>query len=111
MRELFLPVALDASAFALARGAISITLDLASNEPELWIALVADGKDELGDIVGYLRLVKKLTQRPGLTTYAAVEARPPHDPPPSPASFQTIFQWPSLAGYESLSRSGSARGE
>jgi hypothetical protein len=109
MSEWFFPVVLDASAFALGRGAVSITLDLASNEPELWIALVADGKDECGDIVGYLRFAKRLTQRPGLSTYAVVEARPPHDPPPNPASFQTIFRWPSLAAYESLSRARSAR--
>ena len=90
----FFPIPLDAKAFALSRSAMALTIDLASFDEELWIALVADAKHEegVGDITGYLRLKKRLTQRPGLTTYAVVEARPAHDPPPNPASLQTLFQ-------------------
>lgn len=108
MDSIIFPIPVLSRSFALGRGALSITLDLACFEPEVWIALVADGKDEQGAIVGYLRLERRITLQPGLTTYAAVEVRPPHDPPPNPASFQTLFQWPSLAVYESLLQSRSA---
>lgn len=106
----FLPIPLDAKAFALGRSAVAFTVDLACFDDELWLPLVADAKHEkgVGDITGYLRLQKRLTQRPGLTTYAVVEARPAHDPPPNPASFQTLFQWPSLADYAALMQSGNA---
>ena len=80
---------------------MSLMVDLACNEPEIWVALVADGKDELGDVCGYLRLVNRLTQQPGLTTYAVVEARPPHDPPPNPATLKTLFQ-SKLSGEKSI---------
>lgn len=98
------PVPMKIQALALHRGAISIMIDLACNEPEIWVPLVADGKDETDQLTGYLRLEKRITQGPGLTTYAAVEVRPPHDPPPNPATLKTLFQWPSLEDYVALSQ-------
>lgn len=104
MSTLLFPIPLDAKAFALGRSAIAITIDLACFEDELWLPLVADGKHEreCDQIMGYLLLQKRVTQRPGLTTYAVVEARPAHDPPPNPASLKTLFQWPLLGDYEEL---------
>lgn len=51
-KKLIFPLALPARAMVLGRSAITIMLDLACNDPDLWIALVADGKDEQGEVVG-----------------------------------------------------------
>lgn len=95
------PIPLQSKTFILARPAISILVDLASYEDELWIALVADAKHEKpsDDFVGYLRLQKRVTQQPGLTTFAVVEARSADSPPPDLSPLTTIFQWPSLDKY------------
>jgi hypothetical protein len=97
--QMIFPLPLPSRVMVAARPALALTVDLPCFEPELWLALVADGKHEtgVGDVVGWLLLEKRLTQRPGLTTYAAVAVRPASDPPPNPAAFQTVFQWPSLA--------------
>ncbi len=100
--SLVFPLPMHIRAVVLHSGALALMVDLASNEESLWIALVADGKDEDGPVIGYVRMEKRLTQRPGLTTYAAVEVRPSHDPPPNPASFRTLFRWPSLGACVSL---------
>jgi len=107
--HIFFPVPINAKVFALGRGALSMTVDLACNEPEIIVPMVADGKDELGDVIGYLVLSKCVTQQPGLATYAVTAVRPPHDPPPNPATLTTLFQWPSLADYVGLLQSRSAR--
>lgn len=98
------PVRFPARALVAARPALAITVDLPSFEDELWLALVADGKHEagFGEVTGWLRMRRCVTLQAGLTTYAAVEARPASDPPPNPATFQTVFQWPSLAACEAL---------
>ncbi len=107
----FFPMRMPATALVLNRPAMSLLVDLASFEEELWVALVADGKHESDSfpVVGYVRLQKRLTQHPPLTTYAVVEARHASDPPPNPASLMTIFQWPLLADCERLGKEGSAR--
>ncbi len=106
---IFFPMQMPATALVLNRPAMSLLVDLACFEEELWVALVADGKHEADShpVVGYVRLQKRLTQHPPLTTYAVVEARPASDPPPNPASWTTIFQWPSLGDYERLVQEGS----
>lgn len=105
------PIPLQVSALALARPALALAIDLPTFEGDLWIALVTDAKheSEADPIVGYLRLERRLTQQPGLTTYAVVEARPAGDPPPNPASLTTIFRSPSLADYERLWQGRSVR--
>ncbi len=108
--KIFFPISVGARALALYRGAVAIMVELACNEPELWIALVADGKDETGEVAGYLHLVKRITLEPGLSTYAVVAVRPPHDPPPNPATFRTLFQAPSLADYGALLQLKNAPG-
>ncbi len=98
------PIPLQSKVLCLARPAISIFVDLASYEDEIWIALVADAKHErpTDEIVGYLRLEKRITQQPGLTTYAVVQACSADSPPPNLSPLKTIFQWPSLGEYEQL---------
>jgi len=105
------PIPVPAKALILNRPAIALLIDLACYDEELWVALVADGKEEFAErpFVGYLRLQKRVTQQPPLTTYAVVEARPASDPPPNPASLTTIFQWPSLGDYEQLLQERSVR--
>ncbi len=104
------PKSVPVKALVLHRPALALLVDLACFDDELWVALVADGKHEQESfpVVGYLRLQKRVTQHPPLTTYAVVEARPASDPPPNPASLTTIFQWPSLADYERLQQERSA---
>lgn len=98
------PIPLQSKVLCLARPAISILVDLASYEDEIWIALVADAKQErpTDEIVGYLRLQKRITQQPGLTTYAAIEARSSDSPPPTLSPFRAIFQWPDMEEYAQL---------
>ncbi len=104
------PIPLQSKVLCLVRPAISILVDLATYEDEIWIALVADAKHErpTDEIVGYLRLQKRVTQQPGLTTFAVVEARSADSPPPNLSPLTTIFQWPSLADYELLPQFRSA---
>lgn len=111
MAPLIFPLPFPSRVLLSGRPAIAITVDLPCFEDELWLPLVADGKHEQGqgEVTGYLRLQKKVTLRPGLTTYAAVEARPASDPPPNPAAFRTLFQWPSLADCAALLQSTSDR--
>lgn len=98
------PIPLQSKVLCLARPAISILIDLATYEDEIWIALVADAKHErpTDEIVGYLRLEKRITQQPGLTTYAVVQACSADFPPPNLPPLKTIFQWPSLGEYAQL---------
>lgn len=105
------PLPFPSRALLAARPAIAITVDLPCFEEELWLPLVADAKHEpgQGEVTGYLLLQKKVTLRPGLTTYAAVAARPAHDPPPNPAAFRTLFQWPSLEDCAALLQPTSDR--
>lgn len=95
------PIPLQSKVLCLLRPAISILVDLACYEDDVWIALVADAKHErpTDEIVGYLRLQKRITQQPGLTTYAVVEARSAESTPPDLSPLKTIFQWPSLSEY------------
>ena len=104
------PIPLQSKVLCLARPAMSILIDLASYEEDVWVALVADAKHErpTDEIVGYLRLQKRITQQPGLTTFAVVEARSADSPPPNLSPLTTIFQWPSLGDYEELPQFRSA---
>lgn len=108
---MFFPVVLPSRVLVAGRPALAITVELPCFEDELWLPLVADAKHEpgVGEVVGWLLLQKRVTLRAGLTTYAAVAARPPSDPPPNPAAFQTVFQWPSLADLAALLQSTNAR--
>lgn len=108
---LIFPLQIPGRVLLLGRPGLAFTIDLPCFDEELWLPLAADGKHEKGvaDPVGYLLLRKRITLQPGLTTYAVVEARPPHDPPPNPASWKTVFQWPELGVSLGLMRSGSAR--
>lgn len=97
------PLKLPANALALKRSAVAISIELPSIEPELWVQLTSDGRDETGPAVGYLLLRKKISLNPGLSLYAVEAVRPPHDPPPNPAAFRTVFPPPSLATHVSPS--------
>ncbi len=88
------PIPVITTGLLLAKPAIALLVDLPIDQEEIWIALAADGADEFNPppAVGYLLLRRRVTQRPGLTTFAVVALRPAHDPPPNPATFRTLFQ-------------------
>ena len=104
------PIPVTARAMLLNRPGIALLVDLPTFEDELWLPLLADGKHERDSdpILGYLLLRRCVTQRAGLTTYTVAAMRPPHDPPPNPAAFRTLFQWPSPEDCAALLRHESA---
>lgn len=106
------PVPVLTSGLLLTRPGMALLVDLPLADEEIWITLMADAGQEGEDApaAGYLLLRKRLTQRPGLTTYAAVEARPAHDPPPNPATFRTIFPPPGPGVYAERLRLANALG-
>lgn len=102
------PIPMPARAMLLGRPGIALLVDLPTFEGELWLPLLADGKHERDSdpILGYLLLRRCVTQRAGLTTYTVAAMRPPHDPPPNPAAFRTLFQWPSPEDCAALLQRG-----
>jgi hypothetical protein len=89
------PVPVLTTGLLLHRPGLALLVDLPTGLDEVWMPLLADGADEAytgAGVLGYLLLRKRATQRPGLTTFAAVAMRPEHDPPPNPATYQTLFQ-------------------
>lgn len=104
------PIPAPARAMLLIRPGMALLVDLPTFEDKLWLPLLADGKHERDSdpILGYLLLRRCVTQRSGLTTYTVAAMRPPHDPPPNPAAFRTLFQWPSPEGCAALLRHESA---
>ena len=101
MKETLFPVPVLTAGLLLGKPGIALLVDLPAGLDEVWLPLMADAFPdwEAADAIGYLQLKKRVTQRPGLSTFAVVAVRPAHDPPPNPATYQTLFQHLSPEAY------------